>query len=280
MRKLGIEIFYWLANWSDDQISCFKKAREIGFDAVEISLIAGPDIDISAIRSKLDQLHLDVFCSMGLPLDKDITSPDATVRRAGIDYLKRCTETAARIGSPILGGLPYVPWLHFPDNHDLRPYAERSAAAIHEVARTASDLGITICTEIINRYGTYIFNTVAEGLNYLKMVDHPSVKLQLDTYHMNMEEDSISLAIQQAGAKIGHFHCSDSNRKVPGRGHIDWQTVNRALDDIDYQGGLVIETFPNPNAETGRTVHTWRPLVNDFDAEARQALAFLREYVA
>lgn len=280
MRKLGIEIFYWLNNWQDDQISCFGRARGAGFDAVEISLINGPDIDISAFRAGLAEHSLNVYCSVGLPLAYDITSSDALVQRTGIEYLKRCAETAAKIGSPILGGLPHVPWLHFPQASDLRPYRERSAAAIREVASTASDLGIIISTELINRYETYIFNTVAEGLDYLRLVDHPSVKLQLDTYHMNMEEDDLAAAIRQAGAQIGHFHCADSNRKLPGHGHVNWQAIKTALDEVGYDGALVIETFPNPAAETGRTVNTWRSLVHDFDTEAKQALVFLRDHVA
>lgn len=280
MRKIGIEIFYWLENWSDDQASCFARAKALGFDAVEISLIAGPDTPVDAMRAELDRCGLDVFCSMGLPQDKDITSPDETVRRAGIEYLKRCVDAAARIGSPILGGLPYVPWLHFPKGQDLRPYKERSAAAMREIAQAAHNAGIAICAEIINRFETYLFNTVAEGLDYLGMVGHPAVKLQLDTYHMNMEEDNLPAAIRQAGRHIGHFHCADSNRKLPGCGHIDWPAIKAALDEVGYRGALVIETFPNPAAETGRTVNTWRPLVSDYDGDAKQALALLRHQVA
>ncbi len=280
MRKLGIEVFYWLPNWADDQVSSFAKAKDCGFDAVEISLVSGPDIDIHQIRETLDRLGLDVFCSMGLPLDKDITSPDKAIQRAGIEYLKQCAETASRLGSPVLCGLPYVPWLHFPNTTDLVPYRERSAEAMRTVAATAGDLGITICTEVINRFETYLFNTVAEGMQYLEMIGHSAVKLQLDTYHMNMEEDDIPGAIRQAGARIGHFHCADSNRKLPGRGHIDWHSVKSALDEVGFQGPLVIETFPNPKAETGRSVNVWRPLVVDFDTEAQQAAIFLRQHLA
>jgi D-psicose/D-tagatose/L-ribulose 3-epimerase len=280
MRKIGIEIFYWLENWSDDQATCFARAKSAGYDAVEISLVTGPDIDIVTLRAALDRYGLDVYCSMGLPQDKDITRPDNSVRRAGIEYLKRCVDTAARLGSPILGGLPYVPWLDFPNAHDLQPYRERSASAMREVATAASNSGITLCTEVINRFETYLFNTVADGLDYLSIVDHPAVKLQLDTYHMNMEEDNLPTAIRQAGSQIGHFHCADSNRKLPGRGHIDWKGIKSALDEVGYRGGLVVETFPNPAAETGRTVHTWRPLVQDYDGEAKQALTFLRQHVA
>jgi D-psicose/D-tagatose/L-ribulose 3-epimerase len=280
MRIIGLEIFYWLKNWSDDQTSCIARSKAAGFDAVEISLISGPDTPIDEIKAEAERYGMRVFCSMGLPLDKDITSPDVSMRHAGVEHLKRCVEAAARVGSPILGGLPYVPWLHFPQADDLRPYRERSAAAMREVAETADGLGITLCTEIINRFETYIFNTVDEGLTYLAIIDHPSVKLQLDTYHMNMEEDDLASAIRQAGNQIGHFHCADSNRKLPGRGHIDWSAVKSALDEVSYQGPLVVETFPNPAAETGRSVNIWRPLVQDYDAEAQQAATFLRQHVA
>ncbi len=280
MRQTGIEIFYWLHNWSDDQIAVFAKAKDIGFDAIEVSLTSGPDTPIAAMRAAADRLGLSVYASMGLPLDKDITSPDVSVRRGGIEHLKRCVEAAARLGSPILGGLPHVPWLHFPPEHDLRPYRERSALAMREVAGVAGDLGLTICIELINRFETYICNTVEQGLDYLALVDHPAVKLQLDTYHMSMEEDDLAAPILAAGGKLGHFHCADSNRKLPGNGLVRWAVVKSALDTVGYSGPIVIECFPNPNAETGRTVNTWRPLVNDFDADVARALALLRREVA
>lgn len=279
MRILGIEIFYWIADWNTAQPPFFHKARQNDFDAVEVSLVSGPDIDVQSFRDELERHQLAVYCSLGLPAEKDITSPDAYVRQSGIDYLKRCCETAARLGSPILGGLPYAPWLYFPNENNLQPYRDRAAAALNQVAQTAANEGITLCLEIINRFETFMFNTVDDGLKFLQAVDHPAVKLQLDTYHLNMEEDDIAGAIRQAGSAIGHFHCAASNRKLPGRGHIDWRAVRHALDDVAYQGGVVIETFPDPAAETGRTVNTWRPLVADFDAEAREAAAFVRKHL-
>src|SRR5205823_8620674 len=101
MRKLGIEVFYWLPNWADDQVSSFTRAKACWFDAVEISLVSGPDIDVPRIRTALERLEPNVFCSMGLPTHKDITSPDNTVQRAGIEYLKRCADTASKVGSSV-----------------------------------------------------------------------------------------------------------------------------------------------------------------------------------
>ncbi|MEM7127701.1 MAG: sugar phosphate isomerase/epimerase family protein [Chloroflexota bacterium] len=276
MRKINIEIFYWIDNWADDQTAYFQKAKDCGFDGVEMSLIDGPDTDVAKMRAEAERLGLDVYCSMGLPADMDITSPDESMRRRGIEFVKRCADAAQRVGSPILGGVPYGPWLVFPETDNIQSYRDRGAAAMSEIAQTASDLGITITVELLNRFETFMFNTVDEGLAYLAQVDQPNVKLQLDTYHMNMEEDDIPEAIIKAGDKIGHFHCAASNRKLPGKGHISWTEVFNALDEVNYHGGVVIETFPNPNAETGRTINVWRPLVEDFDREVVESLTFLR----
>lgn len=279
MRDVAIEVFYWLDNWTDDQIGVFARAAAAGFDGVEISFVSGPAIDWQRMRGELDRYGLRVFASTGLSPATDISSADARVRSAGIEYLKRCLESASRVGSPILGGVPYAPWLYFPSASDLRPFRERSAAAIREVARTAADLGLTICIEVLNRYETFMFNTAHEALAYLELVDAPNVKLQLDTYHMNMEEDDLGAAIRLTGSRLGHFHCAANNRRLPGPGHIDWGAVRSALDDIGYAGWLVIETFPNPTVETGRAVNTWRPLVEDADGDLRRSLEFLRANV-
>lgn len=276
MHKINIEIFYWIDNWADDQVPYFEKAKSCGFDGVEISLVDGPETPVERMKAEAQRLDLDIYCSMGLPADMDITSPDESVRRRGIEFVKRCADAAQRVGSPILGGVPYAPWLLFPEGGELQSYRDRGAAALNEIAQTASDLGIDITLELLNRFETFMFNCVDEGLAFLQQVDHPNVKLQLDTYHMNMEEDNLAEAIRKADDKLGHFHCAASNRKLPGKGHIDWGQIFDALDDIHYNRGIVIETFPNPAAETGRTINVWRPLVEDFDAEAVESLTFLR----
>jgi D-psicose/D-tagatose/L-ribulose 3-epimerase len=268
---------YWARTWSDDQLPFFARARQAGFDAVEISLINGGDFDIEPYREALNQFGCKPNCIMGLTPETDITSPDQSIRTAGIGYLKRALEAAGKLGSPILCGLPYVQWLYFPDEGDFQPYRDRCANALREVATVAADNGVTICLEVINRFETFIFNTVIEALVFLQQVDHPAVKLHLDTYHMNMEEDNVADAIRAAGHQLGHFHCVASNRKLPGKGQLNWYEIRQALDDIGYDGGLGIEAFPLPNTETGRMVHTWRPLVNDLDADARQAAAFIRQ---
>ena len=77
--------------------------------------------------------------------------------------------------------------------------------------------------------------------------------------------------------KLGHFHCSENNRRVPGMGHIPWKEVRDGLNTIGYTGWLVIESFVTPQNEVGRGTFTWRNLGEQLDQEAGQAAKFLRE---
>lgn len=279
-RPVGIEIFYWMDRWSDDQAAYFHKARLAGFDGVEISLVAGAEPPVERIRGELEVNGLGVVCSTGLSPALDVSSPDRAVRRAGMTHLLRSLETAAAVGSPVLGGITYAPWFHFPTDSNLQPYRERSAAALVEVAGVAASLGVVLCVEVLNRFESFMFNTAGEALGFLELVDHPAVKIELDTFHMNIEEDDLGGAIRSVGHHLGHFQCASNNRRPPQYGHLDWTGIRAALDNIDYRGWVVFETFPNPSVETGRSTHAWRSLVDDPDAEARAAADFLREHLA
>jgi D-psicose/D-tagatose/L-ribulose 3-epimerase len=277
VRPVGIEIFYFMDSWNDDQADHFDLANSSGFAGVEISLMSDDIADYTKTRDTAAALDLAVVCSTGLTGTTDVSHPDPAVRRAGVEYLKRCLEIAASLGSPILGGVTYAPWFDFPDDSDLRIRRTRSAESLRKVAATADALGIDLCVELLNRFETYMFNTVDQANTYLDLVDHPSVKIELDTFHMNMEEADLGAAIRSAGSRLGHFQCAANTRAMPGKGHIDWGTLGTALDDVSYGGWMVVETFPNPDVETGRTTHAWRPLVDDLMTEAAEAAAFVRK---
>lgn len=276
---MGIEIFYFMDRWSDDQAAHFHLARRCGYDGVEISLMSGSHIDPARVRSRLDEHGLSIVCSTGLDESTDISHPDPAVRRSGVEYLKRCLETAGALGSPILGGVVYAPWFAFPDAGDLEPYRRRSAESLREVAVAADAVGVDLCVELLNRFETYMLNTVDQGNAFLDLIGHPSVKIELDTFHMNMEEADLAGAIRETGDRLGHFQCAANNRAMPGRGHIDWDAIATALDDVSYSGWVVVETFPDPSVETGRSTHAWRPLVEDLIGEATEASAFVRTHL-
>ena len=154
---------------------------------------------------------------------------------------------------------------------------KRSVEGICEIAKVAGECGVYCCLEVLNRFEGYLINTVEQASAIIQEVGSPNLKIQLDTFHLNIEADDIGQSIREAGHNLGHFHCVANNRKPPGAGHIPWNEVKQALDDISYQGYLVAETFVNPTGEVGRGLYIWRSLADDLDQTAKQAADFMKQ---
>jgi D-psicose/D-tagatose/L-ribulose 3-epimerase len=278
-RRIGIEVFYWLDRWSDDQTLVFDRVAAAGYDGAEVSLIAGQDLDVSKVSRAAAAAGIAVLCSTGLTIELDISSADPVVRAAGKRHLQRSLAQAAELGSPILGGVTYAPWMALPDtNVDER--RKRSAEVLHEVADLAAQVHVDLCLEVLNRFESSMFNTVADCLAFIDMVGQSSVRVEIDTFHMNIEEDDLGAAVTLAGDRLGHVQVAANNRRPPQFGHIDWTSFHDALDAVGYDGWVVFETFPNPNVETGRSTRAWRALATDLDLEAKEAADFMRRHIA
>ena len=231
------------------------------------------------VTSAATAAGIDLLCSTGLTPELDVSSADRDVREAGKRHLLRCLDQAAELGSPILGGVTYAPWMVLREV-DLGDCRKRSAEVLSEVAEAASRLHVDLCLEVLNRFETSMFNTVAECLAFIDSIGQPSVRVEIDTFHMNIEEDDLGAAVRLAADRLGHVQVAANNRRPPQFGHIDWAAFQRALDSAGYDGWLVFETFPNPMVETGRSTRAWRPLVADLDLEAKDAADFMRRHIA
>jgi D-psicose/D-tagatose/L-ribulose 3-epimerase len=97
----------------------------------------------------------------------------------------------------------------------------------------------------------------------------------LDTFHMNIEEKSISAAMAMAGDRLFHMQVAENDRGTPGSGHVPWEEVFEALDAV---GSIVIESFLPTVAEIARAVSLWRPVAPSMDALARDGYAFVRAF--
>jgi D-psicose/D-tagatose/L-ribulose 3-epimerase len=93
-------------------------------------------------------------------------------------------------------------------------------------------------------------------MSYIADVGSPILHAHLDTFHMNIEENSLSGAILSAGSCLGHFHVGENNRKPPGTGFLPWTEIVQALKQIDYQGQIVVEPFVLSGGTIGREIST------------------------
>ena len=290
MNKVGIYFAYWTHSWTGDFRYFIDKVARLGFDILEIQ----PDQLLSAPRGELDGLRqmaadrgLELTFCIGFAPDKDLASESDAVRRAGMEYARRILDVIHIMGGKVFGGINYSAWPAVvpPGLEDKRPYLDRSLKCVKEISKLAEDYGITYCLEVVNRFEHFLLNTAAEGLAYVDAVGSPNVKLLLDAFHMNIEEDSVEAAITSVGDKLGHFHIGETNRRPPGQGRMPWDEIARALKQINYQGRVVMEPFVKPGGEVGEAIRVWRDLSRgadeaQLDREAQGALTFIRGKLA
>jgi sugar phosphate isomerase/epimerase len=121
---------------------------------------------------------------------------------------------------------------------------------LRELVEYASDYDIDLVIEPLNRYSTPICTTSEDAKYIVNQLNHENMGIMLDTFHMNIEEDSIYETIVDTGSLLRHIHVSDNNRKMPGFAHIDFDEVVRALKKIKYSKFITFEpTIQNTNYE-------------------------------
>lgn len=142
-------------------------------------------------------------------------------------------------------------------------------------------LGFCPCTLKKGEQINYLINTSKECVQFVKEVGKENVKVHLDTFHMNIEEDDIGDAIRQAGSLLGHVHTGEPNRKVLGQGRLPWHEIGQALRDVHYDGMVVMEPFVRMGGIVGQNIHVWRDLSEgateeQLDRDAANAVRFQR----
>jgi sugar phosphate isomerase/epimerase len=116
---------------------------------------------------------------------------------------------------------------------------------------------VTLCLEPLNRYQDHMLNTLEDAKNIITIGKLRSVKITADFYHMNIEEDDISRALEEHANFLGHVHIADNHRYQPGTGSIDFKKHLKTLVDIDYDGAIIYEgriRGENPEQEYTKSV--------------------------
>lgn len=283
--KFGIYYAYWEQEWAADYRYYIEKAARLGFDILEIAASPLPHYS----EKQLDELKacaagngIILTAGHGPSAGQNLSSADPKVRAGAKAFFTDLLKRLYRLDIHTIGGALYSYWpVDYSQAIDKKGDWQRSVESIHEIANVAEDCGVSFCLEVLNRFENYLLNTAEEGLDFVKQVGHPNVKVMLDTFHMNIEEDSIAGAIRTAGPYLGHFHTGECNRKVPGKGRTPWREIGEALHDIGYDGGIVMEPFVKMGGTVGSDIKVWRDIsrgANEerLDEDAHQALDFSR----
>jgi D-psicose/D-tagatose/L-ribulose 3-epimerase len=293
MNNIGVHYGYWSKEWDTDIIALVKRVSKLGLNILEMNppkyMMELDKVKMKELKTVAEAHNVELTICIGFPKEMDMSSEDAGVRQAGIEYTKRMLEAVHFMGGTILSGILYSYW---PATYEgileqgtKEAYLERGLESVNQVIGIAEDYNIMYAIELVNRFEQFMLNSVGEGLDFVKKVNRPNCKLLLDTFHLNIEEDDVAEAIRQAGPYLGHMHVCENNRKVPGKGnHIDWPAVFRVLKDIEYNGRIVMEPFVQSGGPVGRDLRIWRDLSGGadqqkLDQDLTEGLQFLKQQI-
>ena len=284
MRKIGIYYAYWAESWDADFLPYVSKIKKLGFDQLEVQ--AGAILNLSPekraeLKKEADAHGIVLSYGIGLTPDRDVSSLDEATRLNGVSFMKDMIKAVSSIDGKMISGTVHSYWPAVPPEGliDKRPVWDQSIKSMTELVKLAADCDVVLNVEVINRFEQFLLNTAEEAVIYVEQIDNPYCRILLDTYHMNIEEDSIEAAIKLCGPYLTSLHIGETNRKPPGCGRMPWKEVKKALDDINFTGPLVMEPFVRPGGQVGRDIAVWRDLMPgaNLDDEAVKALAFVKK---
>ena len=283
--KFGTLYSYWGNEWSCDYFETAKRIAGLGFDIMEVGaghLVSMSDDELARLRALAKDLGLTLTSNIGPAKDKDVAAVDEATRARGIQYLSDIMKAMDKLDSRTLVGVQYTYWPNDYTDLDKPAIWARGVESVKKLGKVAEQYNIEMGLEVVNRFETHVMNTVDEANQFCDEVGNDHVNILLYTIHMNIEEDNIPDAIRRAKNRLAQLHVGEGNRKLPGEGSLPWSEIGKALRDINFTKGIVMEPFLLMGGEVGKDIKVWRDLSNgatpqQMDERIAKSLQFLKK---
>jgi hydroxypyruvate isomerase len=120
---------------------------------------------------------------------------------------------------------------------------------LNRVKKIGEDNGVTICVELLNSkidHKDYQGDRSKFGVEIVKAVASPRVKLLYDIYHMQIMEGDLIRTIRENHEYIAHFHTGGvpGRHELDGTQEVDWRAVATAIADLKFEGYFAHEFVP------------------------------------
>lgn len=226
-----------------------RRAKELDYDAIEIHMRETDPINIPAVLKTMEETQVRVAMVVTGRLNTEggcsLLDDRPYAMKAAVEGAKQYIDLASALGADLVVG-----WLigNIPAGSLCRErYLNRLAENFKVLTAYASQRHVRINAEIINHYEVNVFTTVRSFMEFKQKHQLDNLYAHLDTFHMNIDEDSFDDAIRTAGKEIGYVHIADNQRRYPGSGMMDFPHILHLLKEVDYQGYLSVECFPVPS---------------------------------
>ena len=280
MGRRSIHAYTWAPQWTTkDGAYAVERAAAFGFDYVVVPIRNHENIDAPAIAKIFADAGIRPVTTSPLQANNDISSTDRAVWQLGVDRHKAALDLAAAMGADRMGGILYSAF-----GKASRAATDDNFAAAAEglalVAEKAKEMGIVLSLEVVNRYETNLINTAAEAVRMIETIGAENVKVHLDTFHMNIEEDDMMAALETALPYLAYFEIDQNHRGILTRGTLNFSPFLVRLKEVGYDGLVGVEAFSSavshPDIVAG--VGAWRNMFEHGDQVASEAIELLKRH--
>ena len=259
--KLGFNMLLWATHVGDQHMPIIEDLKATGYDGVEIPMFEGDPEYFRRLGGRIRDAGLEAIGVGIMPGNgKDAISAVPADRAGAVAHLNWMTDCTAALGGDIYCGPFHQALGRFSGRGPTDDERDRAVEVLKAAGAYAARSGVRISVEPLNRFECYFLNTAGQAADLVKRVGAPNVGYLYDTFHFNIEEDSITDVIPSTIGQINHVHISENNRGVPGAGHIDFPAVFKALKRVDYGGWMTIESFGSALPDLAAAPKIWRPL--------------------
>jgi len=269
MPKYGAHTFLWIDEWTTEKGNrAIAATGEVGFDFIEISLMKPEEFDAAAHKKALGDAGIEAKGSLVLPEWAHMPEEPKKAKQ----FLISALEKLEAVGGTYLGGCIAFALGKFTGKRQV------VIDTLGEVAENAKKRGITLGIEVVNRYESNLYNTMADTRETILATGADNIVIHADTYHMLYEEEGFYKPLVKNADKLGYMHMSENHRGLLGTGTVNWDEVFRGLVDANYKGPMVVKSFPAVNPDLAAAIKLWRPPRQSSEYLAREGLKFLREH--
>jgi sugar phosphate isomerase/epimerase len=209
-----------------------------GYDYAEISPgLLGVDEDAGTVEQKaLEQIQaspVPVTAMCGFLGRSKVVGPEIDNTQVR-NYVIRLFDAMQQVGVPVIGygsgGSRFVP-----DGFS----RDRALEQVNDFLQMCADLGeprgVQVALEPYNYDDANLINTIPEGIEVVREVNRPAIRLMADFFHMRLNDESFD-TLAAAGPHLIHAHIAEPGRGRPQTTPAEHAAYLRALCDAGYYG--------------------------------------------
>ena len=264
---IGSDTYYNVSDYEEG----FKKMKSHGYDCVDYKVITNINSDLyklseeefckffEKVRESAEKYEIEIWQMHSLwpTVNSDKTETD---RQKTTEFFIRQIEAAYYLGCKYFVLHPFLPFGNDVEG-DYSFTFQVNVDLLKKLIPHAEKWDVTLCVENLP-FRKNPISKVSEVKRLVRTVDHPRVKVCLDTGHANIFSSDIASDVRLLGDDLATLHVHDNTgwcdaHKLPYCGTLRWDELLAALGEIGFDGCFNLETgisknMPEPYREEMR----------------------------